>query len=428
MLFARKMKVLLLLAASLTAFNASADEEIESSFYVGVGGGYHLSGMYVSHLDKGMFPKNKWQGSGLFDLFLQYEFGPRKQYGVRLEVDWLKRGGLLTNIYNTSDYGQLYQTEGLSDVSYKLRARYTDLRLPLIYQFGEARSTLRPYVYLAPMVCFATGGKISTRADFKDGSYAGNSLKITNANMKNAYFGGAIGVGLKYDLNLCGHPFYLGVEANYQMGFTDTYSSKEKSGNAVVKDDIFHYAYDVTGTRRFNGFEIKGSISIPLSVFCKKKERTVVEPVYREEPVIVEEEEEVVEDIPCRSIDEVAAMIARGEDVRGVTFCSIDDIRFETGKSTLYASSYNYLNKLATIMLETGLRIEVLGHTDNTGTHEFNMELSKDRALAVVDYLREVGVPTRQLTYSYYGETEPIRDNSTEAGRAVNRRVEFEIK
>lgn len=432
MSFFRKTAVLIFGAALLSFFNINAQEKTESSFYFGLGGGYLWNNMSVTNLDKSIFPDKKSQGSGVFDLFLQYELGSKKQFGIRLEVDFLKRGGLLNNIYNTGTYPDLYKSEGISDVSYKLRANYTDIRIPLIYQFCGARSMLRPYVYVAPMVCIATGGDIDARVDFKDGTFSGSHLKITDGNIRPAYFGGAIGVGLKYDLNLHGHPFYISVEANYQMGFTDTYSSKEKSGDAVVKDDIFNYAYDITGTRKFNGFEIKGSISIPFSIFSKKKvEKPVAEPVYQQETPeveVTEVEVEEVEDIPCRSIDEVAAMISRGENIHGVTFCSIDDIRFETGKSNLYASSYAYLNKLAKILKETGVGVEVSGHTDNVGTHEFNMKLSKARALAVVNYLKKAGVPKSQLSYSYYGETRPIRDNDTEAGRSINRRVEFEIK
>lgn len=74
------------------------------------------------------------------------------------------------------------------------------------------------------------------------------------------------------------------------------------------------------------------------------------------------------------------------------------------------------------------MNIEVKGHTDNTGSHDFNMKLSRNRAEAVVNYLKKTGVAEKQLSFSYYGETCPLSDNSTESGRSVNRRVEFEIK
>ena len=408
----------------------SAQERPESSFYLGIGGGYNIGKMSVSKLDDGIYPSNKSQGSGIFDVFLQYEFGRKKEFGVRLEVDFLKRGGTLDNIYNTSAYSNLYVQEGLKNISYNLRSSFTDIRLPLIYQFCGARSTLRPYVYIAPILALSTGGRINVQTDYNKGSYAGSHLPLTKGNMKDAYFAGSIGVGLKYDLNLFGHPFYLGLEANYTMGFTDTYSSKEKSGEAVVKDYLFSNAYDIQGSRRFNGFEVKGSIIIPFSVFCKKRVSPVVEPVveWMPEPVVAPESIESEEEIPCKSIDEILVMTARGQDIHGVTFCSIDDINFETGKSVITPESHQYLNKVASILKRTGVKIEVKGHTDNTGTPKFNSRLSRDRAVAVVNYLKKAGVPASQLSYSYYGETCPIKDNSTEYGRSINRRVEFEIK
>lgn len=426
------------MAVALSCMSIHAEEKTESSFYFGIGGGYHLSNISYSNLDKAIYPAHKQQGSGVFDFFLQYEFGRKKQFGVRLEFDFLKRGGTLNNIYGGKEYDGLYEQQNISDIFYDLRSSYTDIRLPLIYQFCGSRSVVRPYIYVAPMVSFATGGQIKTQTDFNDGSYGGCKLDITKANMRQAYFGGAVGVGLKYDLNLYGHPFYLGLEVNYQAGFTDTYSKAEKNGEVIVKDGIFNYAYDISGTRKFNGFEIKGSLSIPFSIFCKKKASPVAvdipAPVYTPAPVYVPEpqpapavEPEPV-DLPCRSIDEISDMIQKGQDIHGVTFCSIDDIRFETGKSTLQPSSYVYLNKLASILKQTGVEIEVMGHTDNTGTHEFNMQLSKDRALAVVNYLKKLGVDGKLLSYSYYGETRPIRENDSDENRSINRRVEFAIK
>ena len=434
MMLNKKLALLIVMTAP-TLPNAKAEERIESSFYFGIGGGFNETKMSVTDLDKSIYPTNRSQGSGLFNFFLQYEFGRKKQFGVRLEADFLKRGGLLENIYDTEDFENLYADDGTNNISYKLRANYFDVRVPLIYQFCGSRSAIRPYIYIAPIVSFVTSGTIASQVDFMDNSYAGTKLDITKGNMAQAYFAGAIGAGIKYDLNLGGHPFYLSLEADYQIGFSNTYSKAETSGSAVVKDNWFNYVYDITGQRKFNGFEIKGSLSIPFSIFKKKKVNVpVIEPVIEyvaqptPSPVAHVEEVAEVEEIPCRSIDEIAAMIKKGDDIRGVTFCSISDINFEIGSSTLLSSSYAYLAKVASILKNTGVSIEVKGHTDNTGSSELNKNLSRSRAMSVVKYLRSLGVPKDQLTYSYYGDTCPIADNSTESGRSINRRVEFEIK
>lgn len=347
MLF-KRTKTLLVLAISLLGMSAKADEKTESTFYFGIGGGYHMSTMSISQLDKDIYPDSKRQDSGVFDIFLQYEFGHKKEFGIRLELDFLKRGGSLHNIYNSSEFENFYETENIRNIKYDLRSRFVDIRLPLIYQFCSSRNIVRPYLYIAPIVSFSTGGIILAQTDFSNRTYEGMSLPITKGNFRSVNFAGAIGAGLKYDLDIKGHPFYISVEVNYQLGFSDTYSSKEKDGSAVVKDNVFNYIYDNTGTRRFNGFEIKGSLSIPFSVFKKKRkelpyyesiQETIPVPVAPKPTVEIENKIEQ-EEAPCRSIEEVMDMVEQGTDIHGVVFCSIDDIRFETGKSTLHSSSY----------------------------------------------------------------------------------------
>ena len=71
------------------------------------------------------------------------------------------------------------------------------------------------------------------------------------------------------------------------------------------------------------------------------------------------------------------------------------------------------------------MRIE--GHTDNRGKPQYNLELSKRRAAAVLRYLSEHGVEAARLESEGYGLDKPIADNNTEQGRAANRRVEFVV-
>lgn len=71
--------------------------------------------------------------------------------------------------------------------------------------------------------------------------------------------------------------------------------------------------------------------------------------------------------------------------------------------------------------------VDVLGHTDSTGTDAYNQRLSEQRAKAVADYLSYRGVNPARIATRGYGETMPIASNDTEAGRAQNRRVEIKI-
>jgi outer membrane protein OmpA-like peptidoglycan-associated protein len=75
-----------------------------------------------------------------------------------------------------------------------------------------------------------------------------------------------------------------------------------------------------------------------------------------------------------------------------------------------------------------GLKIEISGHTDNTGSATINESLSQSRADAVVQYLTSKGIAANRLTSKGYGSSKPVATNTTDDGRQQNRRTEFEIK
>ena len=106
----------------------------------------------------------------------------------------------------------------------------------------------------------------------------------------------------------------------------------------------------------------------------------------------------------------------------------LNNILFETGKAVLTTSSYSELDRLVGILEDNALmRIEISGHTDNTGGLSLNIRLSEIRAQAVVEYLVQKGVDRSRLEYKGYGPDQPITDNATAEGRKMNRRVEFKI-
>jgi outer membrane protein OmpA-like peptidoglycan-associated protein len=73
------------------------------------------------------------------------------------------------------------------------------------------------------------------------------------------------------------------------------------------------------------------------------------------------------------------------------------------------------------------LKVQINGYTDNVGKPADNLKLSASRAKSVVDYLVSKGIHINRLTFKGFGETKPIAENTTEAGRAQNRRTEFVI-
>lgn len=121
------------------------------------------------------------------------------------------------------------------------------------------------------------------------------------------------------------------------------------------------------------------------------------------------------------SADELAAELAAAGVVR------LDGIYFDTGKATLKAESADSLAQVAELMRrDASLSLEIVGHTDDVGDAAANQRLSEERALAVRSALvLEHRVPDRRLRSRGAGESEPVAPNSSEAGRALNRRVEL---
>ena len=107
---------------------------------------------------------------------------------------------------------------------------------------------------------------------------------------------------------------------------------------------------------------------------------------------------------------------------------SFRNIYFDFDKATLRPQSIEELDKLYDFLINNPTAIvEVSAHTDKIGSYEYNIKLSKKRAQAVVDYLIAKGIEPNRLIAKGYGYTKPIATNLTEAGRQLNRRVEFKI-
>ncbi|ULQ57040.1 OmpA family protein [Flavihumibacter rivuli] len=105
------------------------------------------------------------------------------------------------------------------------------------------------------------------------------------------------------------------------------------------------------------------------------------------------------------------------------------NVQFVTGSAALTAAAKKELDKAARILNEEypQLKVEIGGHTDNTGKAELNQTLSQKRAEAVKAYLVKKGVVADRLNAVGYGQDQPVADNANAAGRAQNRRVEFKV-
>lgn len=116
------------------------------------------------------------------------------------------------------------------------------------------------------------------------------------------------------------------------------------------------------------------------------------------------------------------------EEVKKRLAFAARNIQFETGKATIKPVSYKILDEVASILTEYPYYdVNVDGHTDNVGDKAKNLKLSQDRAAAAVAYLTGKGIAASRLVSAGYGDTKPVTDNKTAAGRAQNRRVEFNL-
>jgi outer membrane protein OmpA-like peptidoglycan-associated protein len=104
------------------------------------------------------------------------------------------------------------------------------------------------------------------------------------------------------------------------------------------------------------------------------------------------------------------------------------NVLFDFNKANLTPESDNTLDKLVTVLDKyPDTNIELQGHTDNTGDEKYNQTLSEKRAKSVSAYLKSHKIAAKRITVKGFGESIPKYDNSTESGRAKNRRVEFLI-
>lgn len=103
-------------------------------------------------------------------------------------------------------------------------------------------------------------------------------------------------------------------------------------------------------------------------------------------------------------------------------------VEFEPAKDQLTATGTQVLDQLLPLLKQfAGRRFEVVGHTDSDGAHDANMTLSRARAEAVKRYLVERGIPAASIGTDGAGPDRPVADNTTPAGRARNRRIEFRV-
>jgi outer membrane protein OmpA-like peptidoglycan-associated protein len=131
------------------------------------------------------------------------------------------------------------------------------------------------------------------------------------------------------------------------------------------------------------------------------------------------------EQLRAQLLEQFNRIMETRDSARGLVV-TMADVLFDTGKYDLRPPTREALARLSGIALaHPGLRFEVEGHTDSTGSDELNQTLSEQRADTVRGYLVQQGLSADSVTARGFGKTAPVADNGTAAGRQKNRRVEL---
>lgn len=211
-----------------------------------------------------------------------------------------------------------------------------------------------------------------------------------------------------------------------KMVFTQTISGKvvDETTNEAISGALVSATNIVETLTGENGDFTLTGIPAGLAILTASKTgyttKTVPYDEYNYEWV---EDKSII--IPLRKLDE--STVRMGEEIDKKGLLVLYGIHFEVDKATLTTESVQVLEQLEMVIRERpGLDLEIAGHTDSDGTDEYNLQLSRERAQAVVNWLAEHGIDNK-LTARGYGESSPVASNTTAEGKAANRRVEIKV-
>ncbi len=242
-------------------------------------------------------------------------------------------------------------------------------------------------------------------------------------------------VGQAYHVEFWASPLHTGLHAN-KLGIYFSQRKLQEKTDRVVRRNPQVFSEKIVPGNQFLWHKIQGDFTADKP--CKflvignfypddetehslGSENAHKFAYYYLDDVVVKKRPPIIETPP----DEFADWYPLEED----KVIPLDNILFDTDKSTLRNKGKSDLDKLYRILLEyPTMEIEVGGHTDSQGGFEYNMKLSNRRARAVVQYLLKKGIEEYRLSYIGYGTTRYLATNNTDEGRQLNRRVEFRIR
>lgn len=365
---------------------------------------------------------------GLFGIFAKVPLGVH--WALRPEVVFDSRSDLMT----------------FEDISYKLKAHYFDLRLPVTFSIPLGEHFL-PYLLVAPHIDLVTGGTIS----YSDLNFpAGMSVDLSKSNITSSSMGLMIGGGIEWRINTKQSYVSVALEAGYNWGLTNTFAENEIEGSTTADAsqiiNPFLGAHLWKGTRKWGGWEVALQVAVPIAykkakiIETTKVPDPILQPLSHGKDTVViinkdtiyvmSETRQVITDYQskeCYSIGEIHHFIDWGYDISDKRIC-LFNINFAFDSYMLGRDSEDKLLDLLILMRSyPEMTLTVYGHTDSRGTVEYNLRLSEYRANAVAAYLIGNGInPSRIKTYGL-GKSFPLSTDDNEESHMRNRRVEIEV-
>lgn len=213
------------------------------------------------------------------------------------------------------------------------------------------------------------------------------------------------------------------------LNFMSNELLKEKQiGGAIVNMDGRDATLTGTVASQQRSIEIEGIVSSLKGIRIVNNQLDVVEPDVVEsipepdpipEPELEPEPEPVVEASPAPKAVMVEKLL-QTLDLTGITF--------KFGSNEITPEGKLILDEVVSVLTQhVDFDVTIEGHTDNVGNDDLNLQLSQLRAESVLNYITNAGIHAKRLTAKGFGESLPVYDNDTAEGRALNRRIEFNV-
>ena len=173
---------LIILCSNFCDLAMAQSDDKSDRIRFGVKGGVHLSTMHYSNLDS---YSPEWLSNGVGGLFAEFDLGEKRKFTIRPEILFLSRSAEIKD----------------DNIFYKLKAKYTDFRIPLIYNFSNP-SKVSPYIYVTSILGIARGGKINYTEYYDGEAYEWDPLEVSDANLSKMNFSVAAGLGVRIPVKI----------------------------------------------------------------------------------------------------------------------------------------------------------------------------------------------------------------------------------